>query len=990
MWRRGKRARSREWGQGGPVVALLPLADVLLSLHADGVLCVWSTVGAAADGSSGGDGGGGDGDALGLVFRHSFDVGAVGRPTALLHPSTYVNKVAIGTSEGSVVVLNFRTGKLVYEARVLLRGTAVTALAQSPAVDVLAVGGADGAVVLHNLRQDARVAEFAHDRRVARSAAVTALAFSSGNALSAPLLASATEGGALVLWNLERREVASSKPAAHDGRVTLLAFLPGQPTLLSVGAGDNAVRMWTVDKLDSSLRVLRARAGHTAPPRLLRYYAGAAVASIASGANAQVCEIASASEDRTLRLFHTALDRQNVELSQGHLLSRANDLGVAPASLRLPPVVALATSDRRFGQWADVVTAHAGSSRVYAWSWERRALEERSLVMPDASEPALCVAISACGHFAFAGGARGTLAAFNLQSGARRGVFPPSKLAKSSMVARGKKRGALHPSGDDFLGPVDRDTGRGHLTGAIAVDSIDHLLVASAGLTPAARVRDRYRAPADGVARPRAGASDVFGGSAAFAAAGDAAAAADGTRVEAHAGARHVAAVTGVASDALNSVVVSVDGDGLVIWWDFSSHAPVAALRLPSGARALTLSRESGLAAVACDDFAVRLLDVVSRRLVRSFVGHTNRVNDVTFSSDGRWLVSASLDSSVRVWDLATARCIDWMVFSSAPVSVAFSPTGEYLVTAHAAQLGLCLWANRAHFGVVVVEAAALAPTRMDFPTVGDADADTAAEGGGAAVAPAAAAAPVVPASSSAALTLPAPSADVEPATGFHITLSGLPPSAWVNLSQLQAIAERNAPLEPAKKPDAAPFFLPTTGGLNPVFALPTAPSADDAPDAKRPRSGRLLVSHGGLGARTALAVLLRSAIDAEGRGGGDAAADTAAAAAHKAVSDHLASLAPASVDVEIRSLCLAPGSADGERLLGALLRYFCAELKSGRRFDLAQAHIGLALEAHQEILPALRGDVERLREAQAPAAALLVDCLDKGLALVSSLLGQE
>lgn len=902
----------------------------------------------------------------------------------LVHPSTYVNKVAIGTSEGSVLVFNFRTGKVVYEARVLSRGTPVTALAQSPAVDVLAIGGADGGVVLHNLRQDARVAEFSHDKRAARSPAVTALAFSSGNSLSAPLLASSTEGGALVLWNLDKREVASSKPSAHDGSITLLAFLPGQPTLLTVGAGDNAVRMWTVDKLDSSLRLLRARAGHTAPPRLLRYYAGAAVASITSGANAQVCEIASASEDRTLRLFHTALDRQNVELSQGHLISRANDLGVAPASLRLPPIVSLATSDRRFGQWADVVTAHAGSSRVYAWSWERRALEERALIMPDASEPALCVAISACGHFAFAGGARGSLCSFNLQSGARRGVFPPSKLAKSSMVARGKKRGALHPSGDDFLGPVDRDTGRGHLTGAIAVDSIDHLLVASAGLTPAARVRERYRAPADGVGR-RAGSAEVFGGSV------FSATASDGTRVEAHAGARHVAAVTGVASDALNSVVVSVDGDGLVIWWDFNTHAPIAALRLPSGARALSLSRESGLAAVSCDDFIVRLLDVVSRRLVRSFSGHTNRINDVTFSSDGRWLVSASLDSSVRVWDLATARCIDWMVFASAPVSVAFSPTGEYLVTAHAAQLGLCLWANRAHFGVVVVEAAALAPTRMDFPNVADADTETVQLGvdeGAAAAASSSAAAAVasLPPPPSIGVTInPLPSPDVEPAAGFHITLSGLPPSAWVNLSQLQAISERNAPLEPAKKPDAAPFFLPTTGGLNPVFALPSASTTDDAPDAKRPRSARLLVSHGGLGARTALAFLLRAALDAEARGVADDID-----AAFKAVSDHLVSLAPASVDVEIRSLCLTPGSADGERLLGVLLRYFCAELKSGRRFDLAQAHIGLVLEAHQEVLPALRGDVERLREAQAPSASLIVDFLDKGLALVSSLLGQE
>ena len=41
------------------------------------------------------------------------------------------------------------------------------------------------------------------------------------------------------------------------------------------------------------------------------------------------------------------------------------------------------------------------------------------------------------------------------------------------------------------------------------------------------------------------------------------------------------------------------------------------------------------------------------------------------------------MDSSVRVYDVTTARCVDWMVFESPVTSLSFAPTSEYLVTAH-------------------------------------------------------------------------------------------------------------------------------------------------------------------------------------------------------------------------------------------------------------------------------------------------------------------
>ena len=335
VWRRARPTAALAWGSdGAPVVSLLHLKEVLLSLHEDGSLLVWDAVAAAREpagssssssSSSSGGGGGRGGAALPLplqqpLARHALPL-ELGRPTALLHPDTYLNKVAIGLDSGSVLIFNFSTGRLIHECRVM-PGCAVTALAQSPVADVVAVGGADGAIALYNLRADELITAFAHASGTQR---ITALAFSAGNALALPLLASAAEGGALALWDLDARALAALLPYAHTESITHLAFLPGQPTLLSAGGGDNALRQWALDRLNARPTLLRARSGHTAPPRRIRYFAapggssnfGDSAGGGGSSDPASACEIVSAGADRRVRCFHTARDVLNVELSQG-------------------------------------------------------------------------------------------------------------------------------------------------------------------------------------------------------------------------------------------------------------------------------------------------------------------------------------------------------------------------------------------------------------------------------------------------------------------------------------------------------------------------------------------------------------------------------------------------------------------------------------------------------------------------------------------------
>jgi len=54
--------------------------------------------------------------------------------------------------------------------------------------------------------------------------------------------------------------------------------------------------------------------------------------------------------------------------------------------------------------------------------------------------------------------------------------------------------------------------------------------------------------------------------------------------------------------------------------------------------------------------------------------------------------VSASLDATLRVWDLPSAALVDVMKLDAIATSVAFSPLGDFLATTHVDHVGVYLW----------------------------------------------------------------------------------------------------------------------------------------------------------------------------------------------------------------------------------------------------------------------------------------------------------
>lgn len=100
----------------------------------------------------------------------------------------------------------------------------------------------------------------------------------------------------------------------------------------------------------------------------------------------------------------------------------------------------------------------------------------------------------------------------------------------------------------------------------------------------------------------------------------------------------------------------------------------------------------SGLLATVTDDLVIRMFDVVALKLVRKFEGHTDRITDTCFSEDGKWLMSSSMDGTLRIWDVILARQIDAIHVDVPITALSLSPNMDVLATTHVDQNGVYLW----------------------------------------------------------------------------------------------------------------------------------------------------------------------------------------------------------------------------------------------------------------------------------------------------------
>jgi len=123
-------------------------------------------------------------------------------------------------------------------------------------------------------------------------------------------------------------------------------------------------------------------------------------------------------------------------------------------------------------------------------------------------------------------------------------------------------------------------------------------------------------------------------------------------------------------------VDVSLEAKGAPKETHTISVAPVSVVSLafsPDGKRLATGS----------EDARITLLDPISGKRTRSFIGHASAVLALAFSPDGKRLASAGHDRSVKIWDTSSGKELLTLGVHAGPVhAVAYSPDGKSIATA--------------------------------------------------------------------------------------------------------------------------------------------------------------------------------------------------------------------------------------------------------------------------------------------------------------------
>lgn len=146
--------------------------------------------------------------------------------------------------------------------------------------------------------------------------------------------------------------------------------------------------------------------------------------------------------------------------------------------------------------------------------------------------------------------------------------------------------------------------------------------------------------------------------------------------------------------DAIESIAFSPDGSTLAIGWgtggislsDTKTDQPAQYLdgRHRWEVLSVMFNPDGTLLGSCGRDSTVRLWDVKTKKLLRTFIGHksgfSNKISCVAFSPDGKTVASSSKES-VRLWNTQGEEHVHSVIAHTAILDVAFSPDGKTLAS---------------------------------------------------------------------------------------------------------------------------------------------------------------------------------------------------------------------------------------------------------------------------------------------------------------------
>ncbi|WBW71922.1 WD repeat protein, WDR48 family Bun107-like [Schizosaccharomyces osmophilus] len=112
--------------------------------------------------------------------------------------------------------------------------------------------------------------------------------------------------------------------------------------------------------------------------------------------------------------------------------------------------------------------------------------------------------------------------------------------------------------------------------------------------------------------------------------------------------------------------VVSGGLDSRVIVWDYNVCQEAMRFEQPPNC-SITVGPRSGVYSLAANNNIIanggiqkdiQLWDCVSKKRITDLVGHTDTVRDILISEDGRTILTASSDATIKLWSLRAQKCL--------------------------------------------------------------------------------------------------------------------------------------------------------------------------------------------------------------------------------------------------------------------------------------------------------------------------------------------
>ncbi len=144
----------------------------------------------------------------------------------------------------------------------------------------------------------------------------------------------------------------------------------------------------------------------------------------------------------------------------------------------------------------------------------------------------------------------------------------------------------------------------------------------------------------------------------------------------------HTDKVRSVAFAPNNNTFASAGEDKTIRLWDRASQQLVQQFPLQFPIKSIAFSPD-GLKFIVAGRAEIQLWDLIRQKCVHTFDGHSDHINKVKFSPDGRYVASASTDKTVRLWDaISQAYVYIFAGHTDFVLSVCFSNNGRWLASA--------------------------------------------------------------------------------------------------------------------------------------------------------------------------------------------------------------------------------------------------------------------------------------------------------------------